>query len=496
MYGIRESYNKQKLRYFRLLNSKRAYRGSIRAHVGASNYIYESSFKSNQDGYEVHVLAFEKTLNDLEKKMSGSKASFEDHLSSVIKEWRKCKQVHKLPGKQSLLPSPTPGVQGWHPNGFKAISLFSGAFGLDLGFLAAGFDLRFANDIDPFALETATLNLPNVPFSNEDINEVSFQDVLKCAGLNVGEVDVLLGGPPCQPFSTAGKREGLNDPRSSPLLAFIRAIKELRPKAFVMEEVTGLLSARLKHIPIADRNNRSLLPEEMPGSVWQIVLEMLGSTGYRFVYGKLNAADFGSPQVRERIVIIGLREGKPNLPERTHSSNIAEGLFKEDLMPWNTFWEAVADLPLNDTEHIGLSENTIKYIKLVPPGGHWRQLPKELIPEAMGGAYQAGGGKMGFYRRLAWDEPSPTVVTSPIQKGSMFCHPDILRALSVSEYKRIQGFPDDWHIPGGRGAKYRLIGNAVPVHLSFAIARHVLNLLSLKSDLTHNIHETKEVGHG
>ena len=260
-------------------------------------------------------------------------------------------------------------------------------------------------------------------------------------------------------------------------MAFVRAIKEIRPRAFVMEEVTGLRSARLKHVPIAERGARILRPEEKKGSDFKVVVDMLRSTGYKLVYDVLNAADFGSPQSRNRIIFIGLREGLPKLPDKTHSNRLQTHLDGRALQPWNTFWECTADLQATEMEFTELSPKRKKYMLFVPPGGHWRHLPKEAIKEAMGGAYRSGGGKMGYFRRLTWVEPSPTVVTSPVQKGTMFCHPEAPRPLSIEEYKRIQGFPDDWAIVGNTSTKYRLIGGAVPVHLSYAIATKVAELL-------------------
>jgi DNA (cytosine-5)-methyltransferase 1 len=239
-----------------------------------------------------------------------------------------------------------------------------------------------------------------------------------------------------------------------------------------MEEVTGIRSSRLKHIPIAERGKRKLLPEEEKGSAFREILRMLDSTGYKYVCETLNACDYGAPQIRERVIFIGLREGTPTMPPPTHSA-IPNGSHRS----WKTFWEATADLSSDNAKSTQYSEKTSSYMKLIPPGGHWRQLPNELIPIALGGAYNSGGGKMGFFRKLSWDEPSPTLVTSPTQKGSIVGHPDMNRPLSVEEYKRLQGFPDDWHLPGGIHQQYKLIGNAVSVHFSFALAQHLVKLL-------------------
>ena len=173
-----------------------------------------------------------------------------------------------------------------------------------------------------------------------------------------------------------------------------------------------------------------------------------------------------------------MKKKAPCLPKATHSNLSKTNLQGELLLPWNTFWECSADLQSNKGEFISTSKTREERMKFIPPGGHWRHFPPNLLREAMGRAYFSGGGKMGFYRRLSWDEPSPTVVTSPTQKGTMFYHPEANRPLSVEEYKRVQGFPDDWIITGSTNTKYRLIGNAVPVHLSYAIARKVAELLS------------------
>lgn len=202
-----------------------------------------------------------------------------------------------------------------------SVSLFTGAYGLDLGFEEAGFETTVGLDISEWSYQNFRANHPDKPFILGDINKVTTKEILKEAGLAPGEVDVLTGGPPCQPFSTAGKRQGLNDPRASALMEYIRVIREARPKVFVMEEVTGLLNARLKHVPIKERGKRPLLPEEKPGSVWKVVIEELEKTGYLVDYDVLNAADYGTPQVRERVIIVGVRPdiAKKAGPEKRHA---------------------------------------------------------------------------------------------------------------------------------------------------------------------------------
>ncbi|GAB6136798.1 DNA cytosine methyltransferase [Thermococcus prieurii] len=369
-----------------------------------------------------------------------------------------------------------------------SVSLFTGAYGLDLGFEEAGFETTVGLDISEWSYQNFRANHPDKPFILGDINKVTTKEILKEAGLAPGEVDVLTGGPPCQPFSTAGKRQGLNDPRASALMQYIRVIREARPKVFVMEEVTGLLNARLKHVPIKERGKRLLLPEEQPGSVWKVVIGELEKTGYMVDWKVLNAADYGTPQVRERVIVVGVRPDiakKQGLkkgmlhPAPTHTGIPRNGALDkwvvssdQVLPPWLTLAEAIADIK----DHIGYSKlgpKYAKFMKYVPPGGNWRQIPDDLKKEAMNSAYYAGGGKMGFYRRLTWFEPSPTLVTSPSMKATMMIHPLEDRPLSVREYMRIQGFPDDWKVVLSVAQAYKVFGEAVPVPLARAVALKV-----------------------
>jgi len=372
------------------------------------------------------------------------------------------------------------------------ISLFTGAYGLDLGFEQAGFEVTLGLDISEASYENFHANRPGKPFITEDINKVSVQDILKEAGLKSEEVDVLTGGPPCQPFSTAGKRQALNDPRASALMRYIDAINEMKPKVFVMEEVPGLLSARIKHVPLKERGKRLLTPEEQPGSVWKVVLEELKKTGYLIKWKKLNAANYGTPQIRERIIVVGIRpdvakerditEGTLLHPIPTYEGytkrskgkekRLDDWLSPQKVEPWVTLAEAIADIKSHDGV-ASLGPKYTKYTKYVPPGGNWRQIPDELKPEAMNGSLYSGGGRTSTYRRLSWYYPSPTLLTSPTMKATMRIHPLEDRPLSVREYLRIQGFPDDWKVVLPISHAYRHFGEAVPVPLARAVALKV-----------------------
>ena len=345
------------------------------------------------------------------------------------------------------------------------ISLFSGAMGLDIGLEKAGLNVLIGQDFDESCVKTMQANGHNV--LGGDIREIDPRKLLELTGRSVGEPFLICGGPPCQPFSTAGKRLGINDPRGSLFMDFIRMIDYIRPRFFVMENVKGIMSAPLKHVPLAERDEND--PDQRLGTVLDVILSEFDKLGYKTVYGVLDAVNYGVPQFRERFVLIGSRDNEGIfLPIPTHFQ-----MHQDKTYQWKTVRDAIADLEFDKGECATLSEERLKFLKMVPEGGNWRDLPKDIIPIAMGGAYKSGGGKVGFYRRLSYDQPSPTVVTSPVQKATMMCHPTQDRPLSIKEYARIQQFPDDWIFTGTTAAKYRQIGNAVPVGLAEAIGKAV-----------------------
>jgi DNA (cytosine-5)-methyltransferase 1 len=356
-------------------------------------------------------------------------------------------------------------------NEFATISLFSGAMGLDLGLEKAGFDVRVCQDIDPMACATVKFNRPGMKVLEGDLREISTADILTASGLKRGHPFLVVGGPPCQSFSTAGRRESIADPRGSLFREFLRVVDETRPRFFLMENVKGLFSAAVKHRPLHLRD-RALDPDEELGSAFQLILKEFGRIGYSFAYRILDAVNFGSPQFRERLVIIGSRDNEPLfLPAPTHFQR-----HQDEHLRWVTLGHAIKCLENDPGPCASFSPERAKYLELVPPGGNWRSLPARLLKKAMGAAYEAAGGKMGFYRRLTYDEPSPTLVTSPAQKATMLCHPNFTRPLSVKEYAAIQEFPQDWLFSGGLADVYRQIGNAVPIRLGYSLGRTLLSI--------------------
>ena len=349
-------------------------------------------------------------------------------------------------------------------NGRTAISFFSGGGGLDIGLSQAGIDLAFGQDIEPDCVATLEANGRRAMLG--DIREMSPEEVLDYVGIAKGEAFLVCGGPPCQPFSTAGRRRGINDPRGSLFRDYLRMIEGIRPRFFIMENVKGLLSSKL-----TDGDGR---PAEVDGmtTVLQVILSEFSRLRYSTVYGLLDAVDFGVPQFRERFILIGSRDNEDVfLPMPTRF-----GTHQSKGYRWATLRDAISDLESDPGECDAFSPARSRLLDMVPPGGNWRSLPEGLQEEAMGGAYRSGGGKVGFYRRLDYDQPSPTLVTSPVQKSSMLCHPAVTRPLSVREYARIQQFPDDWVFCGNMASKYRQIGNAVPVGLGRALGEMLVSV--------------------
>ena len=346
------------------------------------------------------------------------------------------------------------------------ISLFSGAMGLDIGLSKAGLNIAIGQDFDASCVKTMQANGHMV--LGGDIREIDPADLLAKTGLHQGEPFMICGGPPCQPFSTAGKRLGINDPRGSLFMDFIRMIDYIRPRFFIMENVKGITSAPLKHVPTVERDNND--PNQKLGTVLDVILSEFEKLGYKTVYGVLDAVNYGVPQFRERFVLIGSRDSEDIfLPIPTHFCMHQDASYR-----WRTLADTIKDLEDTPGDCTYFSTDRLNYLKMVPEGGNWKDLPSNVVQTAMGGAYTSGGGKVGFFRRLSYTQPSPTLVTSPVQKATMMCHPTKDRPLSIREYARIQQFPDDWKFTGSIAEQYKQIGNAVPVGLAEALGKAVI----------------------
>ncbi len=422
------------------------------------------------------------TVNDLalELKLSPQRVrallrSGEIAGMQVGKQWLVAREdIAEYTARPSAMPVPQDHARG--PGklpAIKALSFFSGAMGLDLGLERAGIRPILACELDKACRTTINANRPDMALLG-DIWQYTASDIRDAARLTKrDEIDVVVGGPPCQAFSTAGARKGFSDARGNALLRYVDLIQELKPRFAVLENVRGLLSAPLQHRPHAERGkgSASLTPEELPGGALLLVLTRLRSAGYSVSFNLYNAANFGAPQVRERVVLLCSRDTKkPAHLTPTHSDGGAFGL-----QAWRTFRDAVSGLPQDGHHHVDFPEDRLKYYRMLKPGQYWKHLPAELQREALGKSYYAGGGKTGFLRRLSWDRPSPTLVTHPAMPATDLAHPVEDRPLSIEEYKRIQEFPDDWFLGGSLIDQYRQVGNAVPVSLGEAIGRAILD---------------------
>ncbi len=352
------------------------------------------------------------------------------------------------------------------------ISLFSGAMGLDIGLSDIGLHIAVGQDIDKDCV--ATMQANGHPVISGDIRNIQPETLLEMTNLSPGEAFLVCGGPPCQPFSTAGKRLGINDPRGSLFMDFIRMIDYIRPRFFIMENVKGIMSARVRSdVHMTDINDDVIAINTLTrDSVLDVVLSEFEKVGYKTTFGILDAVNYGVPQFRERFVLLGSRDKEDvYLPFPTHFQTHQDSEYQ-----WVTLKKAIGDLEDSESECASFSSERLDCLRLVPEGGNWRDLPHDIVEKAMGGAYKSGGGKVGFYRRLSYSQPCPTLVTSPVQKASMLCHPTMDRPLSVSEYARIQQFPDDWAFAGNMASKYRQIGNAVPIGLAKALGKVLLSI--------------------
>jgi len=346
------------------------------------------------------------------------------------------------------------------------VDLFSGIGVGALGFARAGFKIAAALDIDSRACGIYERNLGITPIV-ADIRKFSGRDVLDRIGLRPGEVSVVVGCPPCQGFSTL-RRTRLKyrerDDRKSLLRIFGQRVAEIRPDTVVLENVKGFTH---------DANRRFL----------REFVRQMESIGYSCVFRVLNAADYGTPQLRKRLILIGVRGQIPVLSSQTHS-NIQKT--SDGMRPWKTVREAIGDLPPlkpgESCKEISLhaaakhSKSVLRIIRNIPHnGGGRRSLPENLwLPCHKELRARKQRGAESVYGRMRWDTPSPTITTrSHLPSTGRFLHPTQNRAITLREAARLQSIPDDFEITGGKDLVGQWIGNAMPVSFAEAIANQV-----------------------
>ncbi|HEM4247106.1 DNA cytosine methyltransferase [Streptococcus suis] len=345
----------------------------------------------------------------------------------------------------------------------KALSFFSGGMGLDIGMENAGIKPLLACEINKEARATIVENNAEIGLIG-DIWQCTKEQIYKYANIdNNTSIDIVFGGPPCQAFSTAGNRKGFEDARGDVFIRYLDIIGEIKPTYAVIENVRGLQTTKA----ILDDTNGLAIK----GGVLHYAKEKLESFGYSVSFELYNAANFGAPQKRERFVIIA-KLGNEKVPylTPTHSEKNEFGL-----PSWVTLGEVISDIQNKPMRYSEIPPKRREWYKKIPEGGNWKSLSEEDQKIAMGKKFYMGGGKTGFFRRLSFNEPSPTLVTVPTMPATDLIHPTELRPLSIEEYARIQGFPDSWKFRGKLGEIYKQIGNAVPIKLGEAIGTTILN---------------------
>lgn len=332
-------------------------------------------------------------------------------------------------------------------NKYTVLELFAGAGGLALGLEQAGIECIALNEIDKWACQTLRHNRPNWNILEGDIKSFDFSEYKD-------QVDIVTGGFPCQAFSYAGRKLGLEDTRGTLFYDFARAVNEVRPLICVGENVRGLMSHE-------------------KGQTLEGMISVLDEIGYRVVPVQvLKAIHYNVPQKRERLFIIGVRKDIDIEYQYPKPSNKIYNL--SDALKKGTLYQT--DVPKSDGAKY--PEHKRKVLDLVPPKGYWRDLPLDIQKEYMGKSFYLGGGKTGMARRIGWDEPSLTLTCSPAQKQTERCHPDETRPFTVREYARIQTFPDDWEFIGSTAQQYKQIGNAVPCNLGKEVGYSLIKLLN------------------
>jgi DNA (cytosine-5)-methyltransferase 1 len=340
----------------------------------------------------------------------------------------------------------------------KVISLFSGAGGLDFGFEAAGFQTSVALDLDANACAALRHNR-EWPVIEADLSQVSTSSLLGAAGLRSGEAAVLIGGPPCQPFSKSGywangDAARLLDPRAQTLTEYLRVLEEALPEAFLLENVPGLA--------FSGKSDGLQLIQKKVGEI-----NARRGTSYTMSVASLNAADFGVPQVRQRVFVVGHRGGQEfRFPRPTHGDAAAD---EDGLEPFTTAWDALGDLPeLNLSDELRLTGKWAELVPSIPEGNNY------LWHTSRGGGLPLFGWRTRYWnfllklgRRLpAWTiQAQPGPATGPFHWTN--------RYLSTQELLRLQTFPADVTLACPRRDAQRLIGNAVPSALSQVIAREM-----------------------
>ncbi|MDJ1646659.1 DNA cytosine methyltransferase [Mycoplasma phocimorsus] len=328
-----------------------------------------------------------------------------------------------------------------------SVELFAGAGGLALGLEKAGFNHIALIEKDKYACSTLRKNRPKWNVIEDDIIEFSKKDLEVELKIKKYDLDLLSGGAPCQSFSYAGKKLGLEDTRGTMFYYYATFLQKLKPKVFLFENVKGLLTH--------DR-----------GNTFQTIMNVFKNIGYTLKYKVLNAVNYGVAQKRERLIIIGIRSDLEekiifNFPKKQNKTIV------------------LRDILMNVPDSVGIkySKQKEEIFKLVPAGGYWKDIPQDIAKEYMKGCWSMQGGRTGILRKLSLDEPSLTILTTAQMKQTERCHPLENRPFTIRESARIQSFPDEWEFIGSVSNQYKQIGNAVPCNLANEIGKEIKKAL-------------------
>ncbi len=343
-------------------------------------------------------------------------------------------------------------------NNYYSVELFAGAGGLALGLEEAGFHHLGLVEFDRAAAQTLITNRPEWNVLCEDVEEVAKRDLEKEFNIKKGELDLLSGGAPCQSFSYAGKRLGLNDVRGTMFFHYATFLHKLQPKMFLFENVRGLLT-------------------HDSGRTYKTICDIFEDEGYSVSHKVLNAWDYGVPQKRERLITVGIRN---DLVKSITYQFPKEHSYKPVIKDIKLDTDPPAD------ECVRYSEYKEKVFSLVPAGGYWRDIDPGVAKEYMKTCWDMGGGRTGILRRIGLNEPCLTVLTNPGMKQTDRCHPIEVRPFSYRENARIQTFPDEWVFCGKLSEKYKQVGNAVPVNLAKDIGVSIISALSGETEVNNN----------
>lgn len=373
---------------------------------------------------------------------------------------------------------------------FKCVDLFCGAGGLSEGFRQAGFDILLANDFDTWCEATYKLNHPETTFISGPIQNITAEQILASISLEPGELDCIIGGPPCQAFSVYNHQRGMHDERSGLFREYLRLVAGIFPKYVVIENVPGMNSVE-------------------DGVAVKEIIQGLRTLGYAIEVALLKAEDYGVAQERRRLIFIGNRmDLEISFPKPTHGKG---------LLPFVNVWSAISDLPsLKNGEghevmsytmpprtdyqrkiregstmvfnHVApaLGQMNLERLKYIPEGGSWRDIPIDLLPEGMKRAHRSDHTKR--YGRLRKDGFASTILTKCDPHWGAFFHPEQNRVITVREAARFQCFPDKIRFEGSRVEQYKQVGNAVPVLLASAVADIVFDSLVANSSRAVRLH--------